>query len=125
ASFGCIANTRTVRAACAGAAIARAASRRAATLGERVDARGELEVVLRQAALGVRRECEVDRVPRDRDVGVVVHLLRRRRDPVDEVDRPREVAELELPLYRVALAAPLGQPVQPSFDLVVAQKWHG
>src|SRR3954468_20638403 len=104
-----MANTRTSR-ACAGPAGPSAASARSPTaaLSQRVDPRRKLEVVLGQAALGVRRERQVDLVPRDRDVGVVVYLLGRRRDPVHEVDRPGEVAELELPRYRVALAPPLG-----------------
>src|SRR5919202_6530472 len=41
-----------------------------AASGKRIDLRRELEVVLGDAALGVRAEREVDGVPRDRDVGV-------------------------------------------------------
>src|SRR4051812_5810527 len=108
-----MAKTRTVR-ACAGPASARNSS---AELSQRVDPRRKLEVVLGQAALGVRRQSQVDLVPRDRDVRVVVHLLRGRRDAVQEVDRSGEVAELELPRDRVALTLPFRQVVQSPFDL--------
>src|SRR5215210_8103013 len=99
-----MAKTRTSR-ACAGAL--RRTSR--AALSQRVDASRKLEVALRQPALGMCRQRQLDLVPRDRDVRMVVHLLRRRGDPVHEVDRPGEVAELELALDRVAVAAPLRQ----------------
>src|SRR4051794_27137512 len=129
-SFGCIANTRTVRAcdgAAASAVSASAASAAAAAsspLLHAVDPLRKLEVILGQAALGVRREGQLDLVPGDRDVGVVVHLLRRRRDPVHEVDRALEVVELELAPDRVARALPAGEAGEPCLNVVVAQKCH-
>src|SRR3954447_20538756 len=104
-SFGCTAKTRTVLALAAGAAKS-SNSRASAALSQGVDARRKLEVALGEAALGVGRERVGHLVPRDRDVRVVVHLLRRRRDAVHEVDRPLEVVELELARDRVALARP-------------------
>jgi hypothetical protein len=53
---------------------------------------------------------------------MVVHLLSWRRDPVDEVDRSREVAELELTLDLVAFAPPTREVVEASFYLVITQK---
>src|SRR3954447_17483384 len=99
-SFGCMAKTRVV-VALAPAPGGAASSRRSAALSQRVDARRKLEVVLREPALGGCREGERDRVPGERYVGVVVHLLRGRRDAVDEVDRSLEVVELELTRDRV------------------------
>src|SRR4051794_3863876 len=92
--------------------------------GERFDVLRQLEVAVREAALGVRGKRHVDRVPRDRQVGVVVHLLGGRRDAVHEVDRPLEVVELEAPLDRVSVALPSVQLRQPALDFVVAQKCH-
>src|SRR3954454_3454718 len=111
-----MANTRTVF-AWAGAARHRssAASPRA-PLSERVNPSGELEVILGQAALRVGRQGQLDLVPRDRHVRVVVHLLGRRRDPVHEVDRALEVVELELALDRVAVALPAGTVVESCLD---------
>src|SRR5437763_5366758 len=95
-SLGWTAKTRTVRAA-AGADTARAASAEAAAqLAQRIDFLRKLEVVLGDPALRVRRQRDGHRVPRDREIRVVVHLLGHRRDPVHEVDRALEVVELEL-----------------------------
>src|SRR5919106_5961088 len=88
------------------------------------DATGQLEVVLSQAALGVRGDRDRDLVPRDREVGVMVHVLGIRSQPVDEVHGPLEVVELELPADRVAVPFPAVQPGQPVVDLLVAQTCH-
>src|SRR3954468_9080631 len=92
--------------------------------GERLDALRQLEVAVREAALGVGRERHVDRVPRDAQVRVVVHFLGRLGDAVHEVDRPLEVVELEAPRDRVSVALPSVQLRQPALDFVVAQKCH-
>src|SRR4051812_18781129 len=92
--------------------------------GERLDAPRQLEVAVREAAFGVGRQRHVDRVPRDRQVGVVVHLLGGRRDLVHEVDRPLEVVELEAPLDRGSVALPVVQLGEPAPNFLVAQKCH-
>src|SRR4051812_19813118 len=92
--------------------------------GERLDAPRQLEVAVREAAFGVGRQRHVDRVPRDRQVGVVVHLLGGRRDLVHEVDRPLEVVELEAPLDRGSVALPVVQLGEPAPNFVVVQNCH-
>ena len=64
---------------------------------------------LGQPALAVRRDRHRHRVPGDLEVGVVVHLLGLRREPVHEVDRALEVAVVELLDDRVAVALPAVQ----------------
>src|SRR4051812_1970528 len=89
-----------------------------------VDLLRELEVGVRQSALGVRRERAVDRVPRDRQIRVVVHLLRRRGDPVDELDRRLEVLELEPAFDHLAVALPARPLLEPAVRFVVTQNCH-
>src|SRR3954471_20382069 len=113
-----MANTRTVF-ACAGPTASRsAATARQNPLRQRIDTRGELEVIVGQAALRVGRQGQLDLVPRDRHVWVVVHLLGGRRDPVHEVDGALEVVELELALDRVAVALPAGTVVESCLNVV-------
>src|SRR3989442_11991235 len=123
-SLGWTAKTRTVRATAGAAARSTASATAAAELGQRIDLLRKLEVVLGDPALRVRRQRDGHRVPRDREVGVMVHLLRRRGDPVHEVDRTLEVVELELLAEGGAVPLPALQVREPFADLVILEKCH-
>src|SRR5688500_1343681 len=119
-SFAPIAKTRTLVFGFGPAAAAVAASASASSaLSQSVELRRKREVVLGDSALGVSRERHADLVPRDRQVGVVVHLLRDRREPIHEVDGADEVRELEFAYERVPLALPAAQLRQLLLNLVV------
>src|SRR4051794_1088428 len=92
-----------------------------ATLGG-VDLPGQLEVVLREPALGVGGDRDRDLVPRDLEVRVVVHLLGDWGQPVDEVHRALEVVELEHLPDLVALARPTVEVRELPVDIGVVQK---
>src|SRR3954447_10562300 len=66
-----------------------------------------------------------DLVPGDLEIGVVVHALGLRREPVDEVHRALEVLELEALGDGVAGAIPALEPAQLLLDLLVVQTCHG
>ena len=63
--------------------------------GERFDLLRKLQVVLGDPALGVCREGHLDLAPGDGDVRVVIHLLSRTDERVDELHRADEVAAIE------------------------------
>src|ERR687895_720993 len=92
--------------------------------GQSGEAAGKLEVVPSEPALRVRGDRDRHLVPRDLEVGVVVHLLGLRRQAVHEVDRALEVVELEGALDRVTLPFPAVEPRQALLDLLVVQTCH-
>src|SRR5689334_5100615 len=92
--------------------------------GRGLDLLRQLEVVLGETALGVRRERHLDLAPGDREVGVVVHLLGGLDERVDELDRADEVPAVEALDDVLAALAPAVQPLEPLLDLLVAQKCH-
>src|SRR4051794_16759928 len=92
--------------------------------GESTNSPCQLEVVLREAALGVARDPDGDLLPRDLEVGVVIHVLRLRRQPVHEVHRALEVVEREGATDRFLLTLPAVEPTQALVDLLVAQTCH-
>src|SRR5207248_3913675 len=123
-SFGWTAKTRTVLAVAGAAATSAANARAAAELGQRIDLRRKLEVVLGDPALRVSRQRDGHRIPRDREVRVVVHLLGDGRDPVHEVDGAREVVELELLAEGVPVPLPALHVGEPFADRVILEKCH-
>src|SRR3954454_655875 len=70
------------------------------------------------------RDRDLDLTPRDRDVGVVAHLLGRPDERIDELDRADEVLAVEALDDVLAALAPAVQPLEPLLDLLVAQKCH-
>src|SRR5918992_3975869 len=92
--------------------------------GQSGDAAGQHEVVLGEPALRVRGDRDGHLVPRDLEVGVMVHLLRLRGQPVHEVHGPLEVVELEGAPDGVTLPLPAVEPRQVLLDLLVAQTCH-
>ncbi len=75
----------------------------------------------REAAFGMGRDRHRHRVPRDREVGMVAHLLGRPDDRLREVDRADEVVALELLADRVSGALPAFEVRQAAFDLRVVE----
>src|SRR3954451_17435262 len=73
--------------------------------------------------MGRNRHCDL--VPGDLEVGVVVHVLGLRSEPVDEVHRALEVLELEALGDGVAGALPALETGQLLLDLLVFQTCHG
>src|SRR5512144_3369987 len=67
---------------------------------------------------------DLDLAPGDRDVGVMVHLLRRPDDRVDELDRALEVPAVEALDDVLAALSPAVETLEPLLDLLVAQKCH-
>src|SRR5689334_10918341 len=92
--------------------------------GRGLDLLRQLEVVLGETALGVRRERHLDLAPGDREVRVVVHLLGGLDQRVDELDGADEVTAVEALDDVLAALAPAVQPLEPLLDLLVAKKCH-
>src|SRR5437867_2896530 len=97
----------------------------AGSAGERVDLLGELEVVGGQPARRMRCDRHSDLAPGDREVRMVIHVLRRLNHLVDEVDRPDEVRELEGLRDRVPIALPSIELGKPGRDVVLCKALHG
>ena len=93
---------------------------------QRVDRRGEREVVLGDPVRGVGRERDAQVfVAVDQQVGVVIGPLGLDRDPVDERDRAHEVLALAVADERVALAAPRGaEALEPRGDFGFGERFH-
>jgi hypothetical protein len=81
-----------------------------------------LEILFGDAVLGVADQRDAHLAPGDEQVRVVVHLVRDRRQPVDEVDRSREVVEFELAAEAVAVLLPvIPQLAEPGLHVFIAQ----
>ena len=95
-------------------------------IDEVADALGEFEVEFREAALAVGREDDADFRVADVDVRVVVVLLGEFRDAVHEINRRREVVELEDALDGSFFQFPFWKIFEGGFDLFGVEKiWHG
>ena len=87
---------------------------------------GQLDVELGDAALGVRRQRQVDGAPPDVDVRVVVHLLGVDRECGDCRDRLGEAGELDAAVQTL----PVGRPARQRRELTghlggVEEPGHG
>ena len=85
---------------------------------DRVDLPRQVDVLLRDPTAGVVGvEPEADRAVDVPEFGMVVGRLGREGDADDERDRLAKAPELELPLQRIAVPAPAGQPLKGVLNL--------
>ena len=91
----------------------------AAIADDPVDLPSHLHILLRDAALGVRDECESHCPPTDIDVGMVILLLGPFADPAYGVDAVEEGGELDRPVQRAVGVLPAVEVGQCGVHLFV------